>query len=242
MAGGAVAALLSVAGWIGTRRRTRGEISEVHPIGLGVLEVRARLSEDWKGHQSGQFALVTFDTREGAHPFTIASGWQGDGHVRFAIKSLGDYTRTLRSRLRGADPIIVEGPYGCFDFVPEQTRQIWIAGGIGLTPFVARLETLAAENTGHPPVDLFYSTRQADPEIVARLNAIADAAKVRLHVLDSSRGESLSVERLIAEVPAWADASIWFCGPTGFGHAMRDGLTARGLAPRAFHQEAFEFR
>ncbi|EXI83323.1 MAG: Nitric oxide dioxygenase [Candidatus Accumulibacter appositus] len=242
MTGGAVAALLSVAGWIGTRRRTRGEISEVHPIGLGVLEVRARLSEDWKGHQSGQFALVTFDTREGAHPFTIASGWQGDGHVRFAIKSLGDYTRTLPSRLRVGDPIIVEGPYGCFDFVPEQTRQIWIAGGIGLTPFVARLETLAAENTGHPPVDLFYSTRQADPEIVARLNAIADAAKVRLHVLDSSRGESLSVERLIAEVPAWADASIWFCGPTGFGHAMRDGLTARGLAPRAFHQEAFEFR
>lgn len=242
MTGGAVAALLSITGWIGTRRRTCGEISEVRPIGLGVLEVHARLSADWKGHQSGQFALVTFDTREGGHPFTIASGWQGDGHVRFAIKSLGDYTQTLPGRLRAGDPIIVEGPYGRFDFTAEQSRQLWIAGGIGLTPFVARLETLAAANTSHPPVDLFYSTRQADPDIVARLNTVADAAGVCLHVLDSSRGESLSVERLIAEVPAWADASIWFCGPTGFGHAIRDGLIARGLASSAFHQEALEFR
>jgi ferredoxin-NADP reductase len=61
-------------------------------------------------------------------------------------------------------------------------------------------------------------------------------------VIDSSRGDSLSVERLLADVPAWAEASIWFCGPTAFGLAMRAGLTARGLAPGAFHQEAFEFR
>ncbi len=47
---------------------------------------------------------------------------------------------------------------------------------------------------------------------------------------------------LLAEVPAWAEASIWFCGPTAFGLALRAGLTARGLAPGAFHQEAFEFR
>lgn len=241
MAGGTVAAMLSLAGWIGGRRRALGEISEVRPIGLGVLEVHARL-RDWKGHQSGQFALVTFDTREGAHPFTIASAWLGDGHVRFAIKSLGDYTRALPARLQSGDPLIVEGPYGQFDFVCKQPRQIWIAGGIGLTPFVARLEALAAEGANHLPVDLFYCTRQADPDILARLNAVASAAGVRLHLIESSHGDSLDVERLIAEVPAWAAASMWFCGPAGFGLAMRDGLTARGLSPSAFHQEAFEFR
>jgi len=241
MLGGTVAAILSLSGWIGARRRTLGEVSEVRPIGLGVLEVHARL-RGWKGHQSGQFALVTFDPREGAHPFTIASAWQGDGQVRFGIKSLGDYTRTLPSRLRAGDPVIVEGPYGRFDFVAAQARQIWIAGGIGLTPFVARLEALASAGGKPPPIDLFYCTRQVDADIVARLSAGAAAAGVCLHVIDSSRGDSLSVERLLADVPAWAEASIWFCGPTAFGLAIRAGLTARGLAPGAFHQEAFEFR
>jgi ferredoxin-NADP reductase len=43
-------------------------------------------------------------------------------------------------------------------------------------------------------------------------------------------------------VPGWKDASVWFCGPTAFGRALRADLLAQGLEPEAFHQELFEMR
>ena len=48
--------------------------------------------------------------------------------------------------------------------------------------------------------------------------------------------------RIRAAVPDWADASIWFCGPPGFGRALRKDFVARGLPPGRFHQEMFEMR
>ena len=54
--------------------------------------------------------------------------------------------------------------------------------------------------------------------------------------------EILSGERLRAMVPDWKDASVWFCGPTPFGRALRADLLAQGLEPEAFHQELFEMR
>ncbi len=242
MLAGSVAALTSLFGLIGRRRQVRGEVTYLRELGLNVLELHVRLNDDWPGHESGQFALLTFDTREGAHPFTIASAWPGDGEIRFAIKALGDYTSRLPKLLSVGDAVWVEGPYGRFIFADEKTRQIWVAGGIGMTPFVARMQELAAQGGSTQPVDLFYSTRVGDDEILRRIKALADAAGVRLHALVSKRDGPLSTQRLIDAVPDWVRASVWFCGPVGFGQALRAGLTSRGLATEDFHQEAFEFR
>ena len=75
-----------------------------------------------------------------------------------------------------------------------------------------------------------------------RLRAEAAAAGVRLHVLVDARDGRLSGERLRAAVPGWREASVWFCGPAGFGQALRRDLTAQGLPARAFHQELFAMR
>ena len=141
MAAGSWAALRSLAGRIGSGRRAHGRIERVvqHPDNQ-VLEVGLRLDTPWPGHQAGQFAFVTFDEREGPHPFTISSAWGGDGRMDFMIKPLGDYTGRLPATLKAGDPVRVEGPYGRFDFGGAQARQIWVAGGIGITPFVARMQ------------------------------------------------------------------------------------------------------
>jgi ferredoxin-NADP reductase len=43
-------------------------------------------------------------------------------------------------------------------------------------------------------------------------------------------------------VPDWKSADVWFCGPAGFGEAMRTDLLAQGLAAEHFHQELFAMR
>ena len=74
---GSIAAVMSLSGWIGAGRRAAGVITELSRIGADVLETQARMDTAWHGHRSGQFALVSFDSREGHHPFTIASAWRG---------------------------------------------------------------------------------------------------------------------------------------------------------------------
>ena len=107
MLAGTTAAVISLFRQIGTHRRAIGVIESIklHPD-LHVMEISTRLKSKWLGHQAGQFAFVTFEQREGPHPFTITSAWCGDGNLQLIIKELGDYTSTpaidpeARTRIR----------------------------------------------------------------------------------------------------------------------------------------------
>lgn len=240
MGGGVVAAVASLAGAIGRYRRAGGVVEAVERLGDDVLRITMALDAPsvWRGHQAGQFALIAFDDREGAHPFTIASAWTGDGRMTVLVKALGDYTRTLVDDLSVGRRVTVEGPYGRFVFDRGRARQIWVAGGIGITPFLARLEALAARGAGNEPVDLIYTAAAPEPALVDRLQRLSAAAGVRLHVLSDARDGLLTTDRLKAMVPDWWQAEVWFCGPGGFARALR-----RGLGPLVpVHRELFEMR
>ncbi len=108
LAVGTIASILSLTGRIGRSRQVSGSIISVQNPSPDIIEVSCRLNEGWRGHRPGQFALVTFDTGEGHHPFTIASAERGDRSVTFAIKALGDYTRMLSRQLAVGSPVQVE--------------------------------------------------------------------------------------------------------------------------------------
>jgi len=246
LAGGSLASVLSLAGRVGRRRQVQGTISAIDTPEPNITEVTLDLGQGWQGHRPGQFALVTFNTLEGSHPFTIASADGGDGRVTFLIKSLGDFTRNLAHKIRVGQPVTVEGPYGCFDFNRRnhKAHQIWIAGGIGVTPFLAWLEAASAANQPAPEADLHYCTRNAgqDP-VVGRLQALCqDFPGIKLQIHDSSKGESLSAEALSASEPSSARAEVWFCGPAGLGQTLERGLRAAPMRLSRFHKEAFQFR
>ncbi|RQW22334.1 reductase [Rhodobacteraceae bacterium CH30] len=228
-----LSALWSLSGRIGRSRRHRGHITAVHALPGQSLEVCCSVA-GWPGHKAGQFALVSFDAGEGAHPFTIASAERQGGELRFIIKALGDYTATLPSILKVGDGIEVEGPYGCFDHAGS-TRQAWVAGGIGITPFLAWLE--ARTQTGdEAPVDFYYCVRNsAEAAALDEVRAACLHTGVTLHLIESDQGARLDVA-MLPEVDA-----VWFCGPAGMGDALARGLAARQQAP-VFHREAFSMR
>lgn len=244
LAGGVYGALYSLAGRIGRSRQVSGEILSTEKSAPGVIAVRCQLKEGWRGHRPGQFAFISFDSAEGQHPFTIASADRGDRTVTFQIKSLGDYTRSLAERLRVGQAVTVEGPYGRFDMARRnhQARQVWIAGGIGVTPFLAWLESLQADPASAPTADLHYCTqdRETDP-FVSRLEALcAPLGTIRLEVHGARQGETLSA----AAIATGKDhhAEVWFCGPQGLANVVRTGLQSALPGRFSFHQEAFEMR
>lgn len=244
LAMGVPAALVSLFKKIGASHRASGLISQVklHEDGK-VTEVEVTLTTPWEGHKEGQFAFVTFDAKEGHHPFTLSSSWKDDARLTFHIKQLGDYTRTLSHTLKVGDTVTIEGPYGRFDFAAHRGPQIWIAGGIGITPFLSRLEALARENgASAQPITLFYSARDSDHALIKLVEQLTRQAKIPLHLSLSGKTPALTAHTVHTLVPALTECSVWFCGSAGFGESIKQGLIKEGLSGSHFHQELFEMR
>ena len=253
---GSLAAVWSLAGWVGLSRNHVARVQEVVVLGdtpTGApIEVICAMPKSWRGHRAGQFVFVRFDATEGAHPFTIASAPhalgnspEGEPLLRLVIKPLGDYTRTLQQRLRAGQRVDIEGPYGRFHGKGSRRRQqVWVAAGVGVTPFFALLEArqpgLTTKGRDPAPVHMHYSTRDArrDP-LLARLQDLCKQAQppVPLTVYSEALGERLTPQDLQAE-PGPLD--IWFCGPQGLGDALHEH--ARGPSRWRLHRESFVMR
>ncbi len=250
LAYGTWAAVIVLLRRVGADRQVKGTIASLRYYpGVRALETEIEVPRGWPGHKPGQFAFATSDVEEGSHPYTIASAWHPESpRISFITKELGDHTSRLREKLCVGQDVKIEGPYGCFTFDDDCQHQIWVGGGIGITPFVARMKHMALQK-GEPDwpegqtADLFHSTADVDEEALAKLAADAESAEVRLHVWVDARNGRLTGEGIRAAVPKWREASIWFCGPIGFGEALKRDFAAHGFpVARRFHQDLFAMR
>lgn len=246
LAAGIYGALRSLLGNIGKARRVRGEILAVTRPTSDVISVSCRLPVSWPGHHAGQFALVTFSAAEGAHPFTIASANRDDRSIEFRIKALGDHTRKLPTLLSPGQSVDIEGPYGRFDLrrINRQAQQLWVAGGIGVTPFLAWLNALHSKADDAPSAELHYCTRNlADDPFVPELTSLcAGLPTIRLHIHGAQQGDTLDARTLLRNVAPENASEIWFCGPSGLAEVLRQGIKTLGQSRLRFHQEAFDMR
>lgn len=242
LASGIFSAVVVLFRKVAVNRQRIGEVTSLRRFSaLNTLELNILFKDRWPGHRSGQFAFLTLHEKEGAHPFTIASAWANDGKITFIIKELGDYTRSLAQNVHVGDVARIEGPYGRFTFRGKPQRQVWVGAGIGITPFIARMQQLQQSPDGKK-IDLFFSTAMDDAQAIERLEAEALAANVALHVIRSERDGRLTANRIIELVPEWRDADFWFCGPAMFGRSLKADFCELGLPASRFHQELFEMR
>jgi len=105
----------------------------------------------------GQFVFISFnqESLSESHPFPISSG-PDENLLRITIKNLGDYTKTLTEKLQKGTIAKIEGPYGVFSYknTPNE-NQIWIAGGIGITPFVSFIKDMFKKRVNNINITLF---------------------------------------------------------------------------------------
>ena len=195
--------------------------------------------------RAGQWFRLRFLTREGwfrAHPFSISAAPNGR-FLRFTIKELGDYTRTLQ-RIPVGTPVFVEGPYGALTgAVRTRARVLLVAGGIGITPLRALLEELPA---GRGNLTLIY--RASGPEDVVFRREIDELASLRgatVHYLVGRRGSAempidpLDPRALRRLVPDINDRDIYVCGPTGMMTRVLGSLRRLRIPDKQIHYERF---
>src|SRR5690606_38547725 len=102
------------------------------------------------------------------HPFTIASG--KDGRVHFVVRALGDYTGKLVAQTVPGMHAEIYGPYGRFERRPA-AREVWIAGGVGITPFISWLTDPSAKRFDDVTFFYFFTPGREFPsaELIHRL-------------------------------------------------------------------------
>ena len=225
------------------RRRHSFRLATVNRLERAT-EVVLKPKDDMFAFEPGQFAFVTIDAdgfRE-AHPFTISSGAKEDG-LRFTMKVLGDYTRRVRDDLAEGVDVDIEGPYGRFNPLRGSEKQVWVAGGIGITPFLSVLRTM---EPGHgKTVRLYYCVRSAREalffdELEARA---AELGGVTIRQFSSETGARIGADAIKDDLGGGLDTCDYYlCGPKSMVAAVSDGLKKQDVPTRRIHSEEFELR
>jgi ferredoxin-NADP reductase len=109
------------------------------------------------------------DAENPRHAFSIVSAPFEDELVLATRMRDSDYKRILRSMPIGASAKI-DGPFGSLTLHKDRTRPaVFIAGGIGITPFMSMLRQAARDRLPHH-IRLLYSNRR--PEDTAFLKEL----------------------------------------------------------------------
>ena len=196
-------------------------------------------------HRAGQFLFVRFPSDKAlneSHPFTISSAPSEDV-LRLTIKASGNFTRDLFARLKEGADAIIEGAYGMFNYKTGGQKQIWIAGGIGLTPFLSFVRDMDG-NLVHD-VDLYYTVRHPEEAIFVDELEAADAKNPRLkiHIRYSAREGSLTIDDIVKN--AGGDVRgyhVYMCGPLPMIQAFEKKFLDLGVPADNLHYEEFNFR
>ncbi len=217
--------------------RTPYVVTNVRVVNEKFVDVTLTPKNQGFDLRPGQFAYVTYmsnGVKAEEHPFTIA-GSSADGSIRFVAKKLGDFTNTLQNIVIG-DEAMVEGPYGSFTYNAGGKTQCWIAGGIGITPFLAFAESLPSEYSA----TLFYAISDETENAVADDIARMRAQKPNLNVVlwKSKEQGFLTAEAALRHLDP-KNTDIFLCGPQGMVAAIRTQLLALKVPHHRIHQEKF---
>lgn len=196
-------------------------------------------------HRSGQFLFVRFphdkELNE-SHPFTISSA-PAEDVLRLTIKASGDFTRELFAKLEEGADAIIEGPYGMFNYRTGGPKQIWIAGGIGLTPFLSFMRDMDG-NLAHD-VDLYYTVRHPEEAIfVDEINAAAmKNPRLKVHIRYTAKEGSLTIDEIVKNAGGDVRAHhVYMCGPPPMMQAFEKKFLVLGMPKENLHYEEFNFR
>ena len=216
-----------------------------HP-NTSTTEVILRPKKESIRHaHAGQFLFVRFPGKNGlneSHPFTISSA-PAEGVLRVTIKACGDFTRHLFENLKEGAEAIVEGAYGMFNYKTGGPKQIWVAGGIGVTPFLSFIRDLETD-LAHD-VDFYYTVRHQEESIF--VDEIAGIVKkhprLKAHIRFSAVHGSLTVEDMVKN--AGGDISghhVYMCGPLLMVQAFEKKFLEYRVQQDNIHYEEFNFR
>jgi predicted ferric reductase len=216
------------------------------------LELRPD-GHDGMRFQPGQFAWITVGRsplRITEHPFSFSSSAEAPERVEFTIKALGDFTATVAD-IEPGTAVYLDGPYGVFTYERNEAPGfVFIAGGIGITPVMSMVRTLADRGDRRPLWVVYANGEWADVTFRDELDELRRRCDLRLvHVLTDPppdwEGEEgfVTEDLLVRHLPEEGRERLeyFLCGPEPMMDAAGGALRHLGVDADRIHSERFNF-
>ena len=195
-------------------------------------------------HEAGQNALFSLPSGTESRTFTIASA-PHERELMIATRMRNSaFKRALGAMPIGAK-LRIDGPAGVMVLHEDETRPaVFLAGGIGITPFLAMARDAEARLLRHR-ITLFYSNRR--PQDAAFLDELKHLQNRNFRLIATMteapdwKGEKrlISRELLAGHLPDLKAPVYYFAGPPGMTMAMQGMLTDIGVSENEMRSEEF---
>lgn len=196
----------------------------------------------------GQYVNISVPGLEGVTRSYSFSSLPGAAVATFLIRNIADGAmgHYLMERARPGDRLLMHGPLGSF-YLREAKRPIlMVAGGTGVAPMLAMLETLASTGTGGHPVHLIYGAHEASDLVeLDRMDALAARISDFTYVTSCSSPQSdhpvkgYVTDHIGAGQLNGGDVDIYLCGPPVMVEAVKSSLADLGTEVAGFYLEKF---
>jgi predicted ferric reductase len=200
----------------------------------------------------GQFAWLTVwgsPFKITGHPFSFSSSAAvTDGRVEMTIRNLGDFTSEIH-KVPVGKRVYLDGPYGAFTIGNPADMHVLIAGGIGITPMMSMIRTLADRRDPRPVVLLYGNENWESITFREELEALKARLDLTVIYVLTNPSDGWTGERgfITAEVfkrhlpPPYADHEYFICGPNVMMDAIEKALGEIHVPLSKYHSERYSF-
>jgi ferredoxin-NADP reductase/MOSC domain-containing protein YiiM len=204
----------------------------------------------------GQFVVLRLQPRPDApallRNYSLSDGPSAD-HYRVSIKHEmnGVASSYLHSHVREGDVLEVSAPRGSFTLLPGDRPVVLLSAGVGATPVLAMLHSLATELSPREVWWIYGARDGGDHPFLQEARALIQVLpRGRAHIrysrprpedqlgadFDAPGHVSATV---LQEMAVPRDADFYLCGPTAFLRDLTAGLSAWGVNNTSVHTEIF---
>ena len=207
-----------------------------HEIADGTMEFHFTRPDGFD-FKAGQAIELVLPEPAGGHAFSLVNA-PSEGELVVATRMRDSaYKRALRALPIGAC-VKVDGPFGSLTLHRNPSRAaVFIAGGIGITPFMSIVRNAVEECLKHP-MALVYSNRRARD--AAYLDELRSIENLRLVATLTEEGggfvDAATIRRAAEGLPA---PIFYVAGPPAMVEAMKAVLEKAGVEDTDVRSEEF---
>lgn len=218
--------------------KTKYEIVSNHESAQGIFTVALKpAKKEFIKIKPGQYVYIKSGRLSEDHPFSLLDYNNKTGQIVIGYKVYGYFTKKLSS-LTAGNNLLLSGPYGTFTGDITTKPVVFIAGGIGVTPFMSRI----IHESNNREQWLFYTNKNKD--LAAYINIIKNYNTKLVEVYSREKYADHEFGHVDADLIKKylsnpTDYPYYICGPDKMTKDIIEGLKQLSVTPANIHYEIF---